>query len=63
VPNLIAFGKMPEEGFVQKSVGVGKEPDTHDSWYRRAAMPLNSGRQCRSATVTSLATPVATNFR
>jgi hypothetical protein len=33
VPDLVAFGEMPENSVVQKSVGVGEQPDSHFSAY------------------------------
>jgi hypothetical protein len=33
VPDLVAFGEMPENSVVQKSVCVGEQPDSHSSAY------------------------------
>jgi hypothetical protein len=33
VPYLVAFGEMPENGIVQKSVCVGEQPDSHSPAY------------------------------
>ena len=46
VPDLIAFGEMPEDGFVQKSVCVGEETDSHSPAYA-----LSSFRQMRQAII------------
>jgi hypothetical protein len=37
VPNLVAFGEMPENGIVQKSVCVGEQPDSHSPAYAHEA--------------------------
>jgi hypothetical protein len=39
VPDLVAFGEMPEDSVVQKSVGVGKQPDSHSSAYAPPQYP------------------------
>lgn len=33
VPQLVAFGEMPENSIVQKSVGVGEQANSHSSGY------------------------------
>jgi hypothetical protein len=37
VPHFVALSKVMENSLVQKTMGVGKQPDPHDSSYRRAA--------------------------
>jgi hypothetical protein len=46
VPNLVAFGEMPENSVVQKSVCVGEQPDSHSPAY---ALPIF--RQMRQAII------------
>ncbi len=38
VPNLVAFGEMPENGVVQKSMCVGEQPDSHSPAYAHEAL-------------------------
>lgn len=35
VPYLIAFGKVLEDGVIEKAMGVGEQPDSHSPSYRR----------------------------
>ena len=51
VPDLVAFGEMPENSVVQKSVCVGEQPDSHSPAYarirsRRRSSDENEMRLC-----------------
>ena len=42
VPNIVAFGEMPENSIVQKSVCVGEQPDSHSSAYAPPNIPTDA---------------------
>ena len=42
MPNIVAFGEMPENSIVQKSVCVGEQPDSHSSAYAPPNIPTDA---------------------
>jgi len=50
VPDLVAFGEMPENSIVQKSVCVGEQPDSHSPAYAPPEYSDRCGRRSSDET-------------